>query len=269
MILTYLYNALNALTTIPFCEVAWSQAPDADRYGVISMNGQTVLRADENPVAEKMLTGYVDVFTKPTAAVPIDEVESVLKTLGIWFTLQSVQYDENTGFIHYEWTFTDVLNKARDEIARIRFELNEQITEEWLPYGSQPTPPTFTPEYINPSSETNGGCWVVLGGWKPPIVPVNGNVDYKADLQIAVIVTGIKLINPAENSPFVNGYPTTGVKFKQSAYDFMVEALNAGIPVTHHQTNGVLLYTVKSVNGTEAVVVSLDGTERTVLVEVE
>ena len=74
-----LLNALNAFTDIPFVELAWSHSPD-DKYGVINLDNQLALDADADPVSEKMLTGFVDVFVKkPKDLSTVSDVESALK----------------------------------------------------------------------------------------------------------------------------------------------------------------------------------------------
>lgn len=106
-----LVDALNLFTDIPFTEWAWSTAP-ANGYGVVTADGQSELKADADPVAEKMLTGYVDVFVKATDPDPTDDVEAAMKALGVWFRMESIQFEPETGFIHYEWRYTDVIKTA-------------------------------------------------------------------------------------------------------------------------------------------------------------
>lgn len=98
-------------TTIPFVYMAWSHSPDSE-YGVVTTSDQRELSADEDAVCEKMLEGYVDVFTYDTGSFPMVEVEGVLREMGLWFTLNSIQYEDDTGFIHYEWEWRDTNGSA-------------------------------------------------------------------------------------------------------------------------------------------------------------
>lgn len=100
-----LLAALRA-TGIPFAYMAWSHSPDAV-YGVVTVSGQTELATDEDSVSEKMLEGYVDVFTRISDGTEMTLVESCLRDLRLWFTFESVQYEEETGYIHYEWRWRD------------------------------------------------------------------------------------------------------------------------------------------------------------------
>lgn len=95
-----------ASTNLSFTLFAWSHAPSGD-YGVISLNNQTELSADADAGSEKMLEGFVDYFARNDALTAKDSIETALRGLGIWWSLNSVQYEEDTGYIHYEWEWRD------------------------------------------------------------------------------------------------------------------------------------------------------------------
>lgn len=260
-----LVNHLRAGTGIDFAFMSWSHAPDHE-YGVVTLSDQEALKADADPIAEKMPRGYVDLFTRDRTWTSKNAVEDVLQDLGIWFELESIQFEEDTGYIHYEWTWADTTGAASVDEALIRFDLYGQITEAWLPYGANPTPPAYTPVYDNVSGATNGGVWVVLAGWKPEIKPVNGNAVYRADLSIAVRIYQDgdvwKMSNGKENSPISSGgIPTEYDTFTQPAYDLMTAAFGSGISVTDQYDDGAFRYRVKSIDGQTAVVVDADGNE--------
>lgn len=108
-------TVLTVITGIPFTEWAWSEAP-ADRYGVVTVDGQSELKADADPVAEKMLTGYVDVFVKASDPDPRDAVETALKIVGVWFRMESIQFEPESGLLHFEWRWVDSLRKAEKQM---------------------------------------------------------------------------------------------------------------------------------------------------------
>lgn len=57
---------------------------------------------------EKAATGTVDLFTKTENDTLVESIESALDSVdGVW-ELNSVQYEQETGLIHYEWIFTVV-----------------------------------------------------------------------------------------------------------------------------------------------------------------
>lgn len=133
-----LVDALNLLTDIPFTEWAWSEAP-ADGYGVVTADGQSELKADADPAAEKMLTGYVDVFIKATDPDPTEDVEDAMRAIGVWFRMESIQFEPETGFIHIEWRYTDSMAKATKAInlEEIPIVLHIAGTEEVTGTGGQ------------------------------------------------------------------------------------------------------------------------------------
>lgn len=86
-----------------FATYAWSHAP-ADNYGVIAIDSQNALRAGDG-TAEKVQEGTIDWFTRaPDSAVP-ESVETLLDRLGASWYLSSVQYEDDTGLIHWEWVW--------------------------------------------------------------------------------------------------------------------------------------------------------------------
>lgn len=82
---------------------AWSHSP-ADNYGVIAVDGQNALRAGDK-LAEKVPEGTIDWFTRSPASTMPGQVESLLDRLGASWYLNSVQYEDDTGLLHWEWVW--------------------------------------------------------------------------------------------------------------------------------------------------------------------
>ena len=78
-----LYKVKNALSTVP-----------------CSLNHYF---ASKKP--NKYIIWHVDYFTKEDMDPNLDTIQNALISAGISFTLESVQYEEETGYIHYEWKF--------------------------------------------------------------------------------------------------------------------------------------------------------------------
>lgn len=78
-------------TAIPF--LIWQEAGETDSF-----------RAD-NGKAEQVITGTVDVFTRTEFDPLLDGVQDTLEGLCMRWALNSVQYEDDTNLIHYEWTF--------------------------------------------------------------------------------------------------------------------------------------------------------------------
>ena len=105
-----LKNALNA-TGYPFAEWAWSEKPKGD-YGTFHIDDQAQLRADADAGAECIPRGYIDLYTRDFTCAPQEAVENALRELGIWWTLESVQFDVNFGGVHFEWRWADTNGAA-------------------------------------------------------------------------------------------------------------------------------------------------------------
>lgn len=91
-------------TGLPFAHFGWSKAPEGD-YGVFSEDGSNDLSAG-NSHAETATEGTVDYFTRDDSGAPQRAIEGALESVWslAWY-LNSVQFEENTGYIHYEWVF--------------------------------------------------------------------------------------------------------------------------------------------------------------------
>ncbi len=98
-------------THYDFAFTAWSKAPSGD-YGVYYCDNQFQLAADENSGAEIALGGYVDYYTRDSSLTPKTTIESALAGLGIVWWLNSIQFEADTGYIHYEWRWINSNGKA-------------------------------------------------------------------------------------------------------------------------------------------------------------
>ena len=93
-------------TGYSFAFTAWSKAPNGD-YGVYYADNQSQLSADEDAGAEIMLGGYVDYFTRDSSLTPKTTIETALRKVGFMWWLNSMQFEDDTGYIHYEWRWID------------------------------------------------------------------------------------------------------------------------------------------------------------------
>lgn len=83
--------------------VRHSEYIESDRYFVWQEDGRTDLLAD-GVHAEKAITGTTDLFTKDEFDPWADELEEAFDASPyIFWKLNSKQYEEETGFYHYEW----------------------------------------------------------------------------------------------------------------------------------------------------------------------
>lgn len=90
-----------ASTGYAFRHWAWSHAPGGD-YGVWREYSGEDLEAD-NVHAEQGTRCYVHLFTRDDSSAPRRKVEAALTSLRAAWRLESTQYEEDTGYIHFEW----------------------------------------------------------------------------------------------------------------------------------------------------------------------
>lgn len=69
----------------------------------------------DNKKSEQRIIGTVDLFTKTEFDELIDDVQTTLDTLGLTWMLESVQYEDETKIIHYEWTWGVTFDGEVDE----------------------------------------------------------------------------------------------------------------------------------------------------------
>ena len=82
--------------------VSHGQRLQSDRYFVWQEEGAADFEANGRHV-EKNMTGTTDLFTKQEFDPWKDQLEAALNLYGIAWRLNSVQFEEDTGFWHYEW----------------------------------------------------------------------------------------------------------------------------------------------------------------------
>ena len=85
--------------------VSHAENMESDRYFVWQEDGQESLSAD-NRNTQKAITGTTDLFTKQEFDPWKEEFEASLDASGrIFWKLNSIQYEPDTGFYHYEWVW--------------------------------------------------------------------------------------------------------------------------------------------------------------------
>ena len=89
-----LHKVKDALLTVTDTVFHYFAEDQLDRYIVWAESGEV-----------SSLGGTIDYFTKTDFDPNIDAIQNALKSAEISFLLESVQYEEETGYIHYEWKF--------------------------------------------------------------------------------------------------------------------------------------------------------------------
>ena len=96
------YERIIAAHTAVTDSVSHSARLASDRYFVWQEDGINDLAGDNGHV-ETAVTGTTDLYTKQEFDPWADALGESLSSYGISWTLDNVQYEEDTGFYHYEW----------------------------------------------------------------------------------------------------------------------------------------------------------------------
>ena len=59
----------------------------------------------DNRKQEQQVHGTIDCYTKIEFDPLLDEIQDALNAAGIGWSLLTVQYEDETNLIHYEWEF--------------------------------------------------------------------------------------------------------------------------------------------------------------------
>jgi len=102
MTLDDLKNALLEIT--PDVYHYWAQ-PKSDRYIIWAEDGQADAVWADNRMSQQALTGTIDLYTKEEYDPMFQQVQEKLNSLDLSWRLNSIQYEEDTGYIHYEWVW--------------------------------------------------------------------------------------------------------------------------------------------------------------------
>lgn len=82
--------------------VSHAERLKSDRYFVWQEDGSNDLTAD-GVHAERAVTGVTDLYTKMEFDPWAEDLGSAFDAAGIFWRLDSIQYEPETGFFHYSW----------------------------------------------------------------------------------------------------------------------------------------------------------------------
>lgn len=108
------YETIIAAHTAVTDQVSHLERMRSERYFVWQEDGRNDLVADGEHV-ETAVTGSTDLFTKMEFDPWVDALGESLSSHGVAWALNSIQYEEETGFYHYEWNW-EVLGDGEDHV---------------------------------------------------------------------------------------------------------------------------------------------------------
>jgi len=80
-----------------------------DQYIVWAEDGQFGAFHADDKMTDQGLTGTIDYYTKVENDPNFEAIQTAINNLGIGWRLNSIQYEDDTKYIHYEWVFEVVL----------------------------------------------------------------------------------------------------------------------------------------------------------------
>lgn len=92
-------------TGIPFVAYGWDNAPSGI-YGVISLDSGAGTIAGDQKIIQQAVEGTVDLYLQEIGTRYPQTIQSVLNDFeGCAWYLNSVQYENETHLVHWEWVF--------------------------------------------------------------------------------------------------------------------------------------------------------------------
>lgn len=77
----------------------------ADKYIVWAEDGQGDSLHGDNGMVEQVIQGTIDYYTKDEKDPNVKRIQDALTAHEIAFRLNSIQFEEETGYAHYEWVW--------------------------------------------------------------------------------------------------------------------------------------------------------------------
>ena len=77
----------------------------SDKYIVWAEDGQSGSLHGDNQMTEQVIQGTIDYFTKEEYDPNVKKIQQAINSANIPFRLNSIQHEEETGYIHHEWVF--------------------------------------------------------------------------------------------------------------------------------------------------------------------
>ena len=105
--LAVMQDTIQRRTGIYFALYAWNKRPEAEAWGVITMDGQTESVWGDGGMREQALEGSIHLFIKTTATTAPEAVQSALAELGYSWRLDFCTYEQDTGLLHYGWLWRE------------------------------------------------------------------------------------------------------------------------------------------------------------------
>lgn len=92
------------MAVVPDC-YHYTALKKPDKYIVWAEDGQASSEHADNQMVQQSITGTVDYFTRTEFDPNFDHIQTALNGSGAAWRLESIQYESDSEYIHYEWSF--------------------------------------------------------------------------------------------------------------------------------------------------------------------
>ena len=99
-----IYRIRDALLTVSKDVYHFEALKKKDKYIVWAEDGEGNSGHADNK-KNQVIQGTIDYFTKDDADPVVEEIQEALELYEISYKLNSVQYEDETEYIHYEWSW--------------------------------------------------------------------------------------------------------------------------------------------------------------------
>ncbi len=93
------------LLTIEVPVFHYHASKQPDKYIVWAEDTEGTSISANNKKINQSIQGTIDYFTKTEFDPNVDKIQETLNSAEISWRLNSIQYEEDTGYIHYEWVW--------------------------------------------------------------------------------------------------------------------------------------------------------------------
>lgn len=115
--LSSLQKVASALLTVTNNVGHYTAWDDSDKYIVWAEDSEPDALQADNYKPANTIEGTIDYFTRTEDDENIPAIPKALNDARIWWRLNSVQYEDETRFIHYEWLFRVRQDYGDDQIS--------------------------------------------------------------------------------------------------------------------------------------------------------
>ncbi len=93
----------NILSTVVPNTFHYKAFKKSDKYIVWAEDGEAGAGYADNHKTNQVIQGTIDYFTKTEFDPNFELLQAKLNSIDISWRLNSIQHEEDTGYIHYEW----------------------------------------------------------------------------------------------------------------------------------------------------------------------